>query len=194
MEAVFVASTFTSALLLFFIEPMFTKMALPLLGGSTAVWSTAMVVFQFLMLAGYLYAHALSRLPLKAALIVHGALLALTLLALPIRLSTALGPTPAQGEAVWLVGLFIASIGLPFFALAGNGPLLQAWFARSPGAQGRNPYALYGASNLGSFAALIAYPVLVEPSAGLNWQTRAWSLGFLARLESPHAPRTSPAG
>jgi hypothetical protein len=180
VEAVFVASTFTSALLLFFIEPMFTKMALPLLGGSTAVWSTAMVVFQFLMLAGYLYAHALSRLPLKAALIVHGALLALTLLALPIRLSTALGPTPAQGEAVWLVGLFIVSIGLPFFALAGNGPLLQAWFARSPGAQGRNPYALYGASNLGSFAALIAYPVLVEPSAGLNWQTRAWSLGFLA--------------
>ena len=181
VEAVFVASTFTSALLLFFIEPMFTKMALPLLGGSTAVWSTAMVVFQLLMLAGYLYAHLLSRhLSLRAALIVHVALLALTVFALPIRLSTALGPTPTHGEAWWLVGLFMASIGLPFFALAGNGPLLQAWFSRTASAEGRNPYALYAASNLGSFAALIAYPVLVEPSAGLNWQARAWTLGFLA--------------
>ena len=181
VEAVFVASTFTSALLLFFIEPMFTKMALPLLGGSTAVWSTAMVVFQFLMLAGYLYAHLLSRyLPLKAGLMVHVALLALTVFALPIRLSTVIGPTPTHGEAWWLVGLFLTSIGLPFFALAGNGPLLQAWFSRTAGAEGRNPYALYAASNLGSFAALIAYPVLVEPSAGLNWQARAWTLGFLA--------------
>lgn len=181
VEAVFVASTFTSALLLFFIEPMFTKMALPLLGGSTAVWSTAMVVFQALMLAGYLYAHLLTRrLPLKAALVIHVALLAITVFALPIRLSETLGPAPTHGEAWWLVGLFLASIGLPFFALAGNGPLLQAWFSRTAGAEGRNPYALYAASNLGSFAALIAYPVLVEPAAGLAWQTRAWTLGFLA--------------
>jgi len=181
VEAVFVASTFTSALLLFFIEPMFTKMALPLLGGSTAVWSTAMVVFQFLMLAGYLYADLLSRrLPLRAALIVHVTLLALTVFALPIRLSTALGAAPIHGEAWWLVGLLLASIGLPFFALAGNGPLLQAWFSRTASAEKRNPYALYAASNLGSFVALIAYPALVEPSAGLNGQARIWTLGFLA--------------
>ena len=180
VEMVFVASTFTSALLLFFIEPMFTKMALPLLGGSTAVWSVAMVVFQLLMLAGYLYAHVLSRaLPLRLALIVHLMLLGLTLFALPIRLSGQLGAAPTHGEALWLIGLFLASIGLPFFALAGNGPLLQAWFSRTALAEGRNPYALYAASNLGSFMALIAYPVLVEPALGLTVQTRAWTLGFL---------------
>ncbi|MCZ8188074.1 MAG: fused MFS/spermidine synthase [Beijerinckiaceae bacterium] len=178
--AVFTLAIFTSAFLLFAIQPMFTKMVLPLLGGSPSVWSVAMVFFQALLLAGYLYAHLLTtRLSPRIAAFVHLALMAITLLALPIAISDRLGTPPAEGQALWLIGLFLASVGLPFFAIAGNGPLLQAWFARTGHPHANDPYFLYGASNLGSFAALLLYPVAIEPMLNLRAQTLGWSAGFV---------------
>jgi hypothetical protein len=175
----FTLAIFTSAFLLFFIQPMFTKMVLPHLGGSPAVWSIAMVVFQSLLLAGYAYAHlSVTRLSLKLSTGLHVALLAVTLLALPIAVSDRLGAPPSEGQAFWLIGVFLLSVGLPFFAVAGNGPLLQAWFARSGHEQASDPYFLYGASNLGSFAALILYPVLFEPLFSVRWQAWGWTFGF----------------
>jgi hypothetical protein len=175
--AVFSATSFLSALLLFCIEPMFSKMVLPVLGGTSAVWSVAMVVFQGLLLAGYIYAWAITtKLPLRSALYVHLGVLIAASFFLPVAMTTMLGEPPAQNIALWLIALFLVSIGLPFFAVAANAPLLQAWFARTT--QGGNPYFLYRASNFGSFVVLLSYPVVIEPLWGLSSQSRLWTIGY----------------
>jgi hypothetical protein len=179
--ALYAATLFVSALLLFAVQPMFAKMVLPRLGGAPAVWSVAMVFFQGALLAGYAYAHLLCRLlpPGRAALI-HLAVLAAAALTLPIGVAAGFDVPPQSGVAFWLVGLFAASIGLPFVALAASAPLLQHWFAASGHAQARNPYVLYAASNLGSFTALLAYPFVFEPLLRLGTQARLWSVAFAA--------------
>jgi len=180
LVAAYVATLCLSAALLFGIQPMFAKMVLPRLGGSASVWSVAMVFFQTMLLAGYLYAHLLTRwLGFRWAVVFHMAVLAVTFLALPIAIAQGFGRPPADGEAPWLFALFAASVGAPFFAVAGNAPLLQAWFARSGHPDAGNPYFLYGASNVGSFASLIAYPLLVEPNLTLHQQSEAWTYGFV---------------
>lgn len=167
-----------SALLLFIVEPMFAKMALPTLGGSPAVWSVAMVFFQTAMLLGYVYAHVLTKiLPMRAGALVHMALLGLAFLCLPVALHT--GEASQEHPALWLIGVFAFSVGLPFFALSAQGPLLQAWFARSGHPRAHDPYFLYAASNIGSFAALIAYPFLIEPLFGLSVQAASWTIGYV---------------
>src|ERR1700682_6277311 len=146
---VFTAALFLSATLLFAVQPMFTKMVLPLLGGSPSVWSVAMVFFQAVLLLGYAYAHALTRwLSPRQVVVAHVALLALAFATLPIGIAQSFGTPPGDGAALWLLGLLAASIGLPFFAVAANAPMLQAWFARSGHKQAADPYFLYGASNL----------------------------------------------
>src|SRR5438105_15680469 len=130
--ALFAGTLFLSALLLFVVQPMFTKMVLPRLGGAPSVWSVAIVFFQAALLAGYAYAHLLTRLaPGRTSVIIHLVVMAAACLALPLSIAAGWGAPPALGEAFWLIGLFVASIGAPFFALSANGPLLQAWFART---------------------------------------------------------------
>lgn len=176
---VFAGTMFVSAVLLFTVQPMFAKMVLPMFGGSPSVWSVAMVFFQAVLLAGYGYAHLLVRfLPQRAAVGVHLTVLAVAFAALPVALSADAGRPPETGAEIWLVGLFLVSVGLPFFAVSATAPLLQAWFARGLHAQAGDPYFLYGASNLGSFAALIAYPLVFEPWLTLRDQSAAWSGGF----------------
>ncbi|MGL5138762.1 MAG: spermidine synthase [Beijerinckiaceae bacterium] len=175
----FTGTILISAFLLFAVQPMFTKLVLPQLGGSPAVWSVAMVFFQGLLLAGYLYAHLSTRyLGHRTAVIVHGALLVASFLMLPLTVSDAFGEPPVDGQAFWLIGVFAASVGLPFLALSATAPLMQAWFARSGHPAAGNPYQLYVASNIGSFAALLLYPLLVEPMLSLNAQTRSWMILF----------------
>jgi SAM-dependent methyltransferase len=177
--AAFSAAIFISAALLFVVEPMFTKMVLPRLGGAAAVWSVAMVFFQATLLAGYAYAHLLTRFaPGRASVLIHLAVLLIACLALPLQLAGGWGQPPSAGEAFWLLGLFAASIGLPFFALAANGPLMQAWFVRTDHPSARDPYFLFAASNVGSFLALISYPMVVEPFLRLREQTWLWTVGF----------------
>jgi precorrin-6B methylase 2 len=176
--AVFIAAIFVSAALLFVVQPMFTKMVLPQLGGAAAVWSVAMVFFQTTLLAGYAYAHALTRFASgRASILIHLAVMAIACFALPLHIATGSSP-PAEGEAFWLLGLFAVSIGLPFFALAANGPLLQAWFVRTDHPAAKDPYFLYAASNVGSFLALLSYPVMIEPLVRLGDQTLFWTIGF----------------
>src|SRR5215217_2579534 len=177
----FAAALFLSALLLFAVQPMFTKMVLPVLGGSPAVWSIALVFFQALLLAGYCYAHLLARYASTgAALALHLGLMLGAALILQIAIPAGWTSAPADGEAFWLLGLFAVSVGLPFFALAANGPLLQAWFSRSGHRRAGDPYFLYAASNVGSFAALVAYPLAVEPLLRMQEQTAGWCIGFAA--------------
>src|SRR4051812_20818816 len=173
---VYTAAIFTSALLLFSVQPLFTKMVLPRLGGSPAVWSVAMVFFQSLLLAGYAYAHFLMRARSRLVPVaVHLVLLAVALLTLPLGIAGGWGEPPARGTAFWLLGLFAVSIGLPFFALAANNPLLQAWFVRTGHPDGPDPYFLYASSNIGSFLALLSYPALLEPMFTLRTQNLIWT-------------------
>jgi hypothetical protein len=176
---VYTASIFVSALLLFSVQPLFTKMVLPRLGGSPAVWSVAMVFFQSLLLAGYAYAHYLMQIRNRMIPVaVHLLLLTIALLTLPLSIASGWGEPPTSGYAFWLLGLFAVSIGLPFFALAANNPLLQAWFVRTSHPSGRDPYFLYAASNIGSFLALLSYPVLLEPMFTLRTQNMMWTIGY----------------
>ena len=176
---VYTAAIFTSALLLFSVQPLFTKMVLPRLGGSPAVWSVAMVFFQSLLLAGYAYAHYLMTLKSRVLPVaIHLAVLVMALLTLPLSIAGGWGEPPSSGYAFWLLGLFGVSIGLPFFALAANNPMLQAWFVRTGHPDGPDPYFLYASSNIGSFLALLSYPVLLEPMFTLRTQNLIWTGGY----------------
>ncbi|WP_262030730.1 spermidine synthase [Microvirga sp. Mcv34] len=183
MLPLFATTIFLSAFLLFGVQPMFTKMVLPTLGGSPSVWSVAMVFFQALLLAGYAYANLLvTRMRRGVAVAIHVALLALAMAGLPITVIAFGDPEPSGGTAFWLLGVFAASVGLPFFALSANGPLLQAWFGQVGHKQSADPYFLYAASNAGSFLALMSYPLLIEPWLRLGEQSLLWAslYGLLA--------------
>lgn len=179
--ALFAVAIFTSASLVFIVQPMVTKMILPLLGGSPAVWNTAMVFFQCALLAGYLYAHLLQRITsLKGQVLVHLAVLVVAALFLPLQINGLLGDPDTNTPIFWLLATLALSIGAPFAILSATAPLLQAWFARLQAGtrSGQNPYVLYAASNLGSFLALLSYPVLIEPLSALSQQRVAWSIGY----------------
>ena len=178
--AAFGFAIFLSASLLFSVQPLFAKVVLPSLGGSPSVWSVALVFFQGTLLAGYFYAHLLTRhLPGKRSVIVHLLVMTAAVLALPLGIAGGWGRPPTQGAEFWLLALFAASIGLPFFALSANAPLLQAWFARTGHPSAKDPYFLYAASNIGSFLSLLSYPFVVEPFTRLSEQTNFWSALFV---------------
>jgi hypothetical protein len=177
--ATFTAAIILSASLLFVVQPMFTKMVLPRFGGAPSVWSVAIVFFQAALLAGYAYAHWLTRYaPGRLSVAIHLAVMIAAAFALPLSIAAGWDRPPPAAEALWLIGLFAASIGLPFFALAANSPLLQAWFARSDHPAAKDPYFLYAASNVGSFLALVSYPIVIEPFVRLGDQAWFWSIGF----------------
>lgn len=184
-SVVFGTAILLGACLLFQIQFLLAKLVLPWFGGAAAVWSTCLVVFQVLLLAGYGYAHALARRPRRLQVATHAAVIGITLVLLVVRAVTwpspvTPGPTWAPGPGgspEWqIVGLLIAAIGLPFLVLASTSPLLQHWFAeRYPG---RSPYRLYALSNLGSLVGLLSYPIVVEPFLDIHAQGRAWTVVF----------------
>ena len=179
---IFAVAIFTSAALVFSVQPIMGRLLLPWLGGSPSVWNTSMVFFQAALLVGYTYAHLLQRIgSLRVQVGIHLGLLVLALMAFwPLGLSEMMG-LPDTGRPIsWLLASLAVSVGAPFAVLSATAPLLQAWFARvrQGTGEGANPYVLYAASNLGSFAALIAYPAIIEPTTGLSLQTLGWSVGY----------------
>ena len=176
-RALFVATVLTGSFLLFLVQPLVARLALPQLGGAPAVWNSAMLVYQALLLAGYAYAHAIARLALKRQAIIHLIVLVVAGLTLPIGLAD-LAPPASQGlEALWVPILFALTIGPVFFAVSAQAPLMQRWYAANP--EAGDPYWLYAASNLGSFAGLLAYPLFLEPNLPLGSQSWAWSAGYV---------------
>ena len=179
----FAVAIFTSAALVFVVQPMVTKLVLPMLGGSPSVWNTAMVFFQTALLAGYGYAHLLQRLTsMRAQMATHLVLLLLAALFLPLKINGVLGDPDPNAPIGWLLATLALSVGAPFAVLSATAPLLQAWYARVRvgHADGKNPYVLYAASNLGSFLALLAYPLILEPLMTLSGQRASWSGGYAA--------------
>ena len=172
---VFGITLFTSALLLFWVQPMIARMLLPLLGGTPTVWNTCMVFFQAVLLLGYAYAHFLTRhCSPVAQLFIHGTLLFAALALLPIALPENAAPWQAD-PFWWLIKSLCLMAGLPFFIVSTTGPLLQSWFSRLNNNAARDPYSLYAASNLGSLIALLGYPVFLEPWLRLRDQTQLWT-------------------
>ncbi|HRH13393.1 MAG TPA: fused MFS/spermidine synthase [Azonexus sp.] len=165
---------FLSAFLLFQVQPMIGKMILPWFGGSASVWTTCMLFFQMILLLGYLYSHwVVARLSPRRQSQLHIVLLLASLLVIPIAPSDAWKPTGAENPTLRILGLLLASIGLPYFVLSTTGPLVQAWFARER--SGHIPYRLFALSNFGSMLALIAYPLAIEPVLPTRLQSWAWS-------------------
>lgn len=176
----YAATTALSAFLLFLVQPIIAKQILPWFGGSAAVWTTCLLFFQLVLLAGYFYSDALIRRvkPGRQA-IIHTVLLVLSLLVLPIIPREAFKPDApvAAGPAGQILLLLAATIGLPYLMLSTTGPLVQAWFARRY--EGGKVYRLYALSNVASLAALAAYPPLIEPHASGRMQSWGWSAGYV---------------
>jgi hypothetical protein len=174
---VYAATIFLSAFLLFQVQPLIAKFALPWFGGSAAVWSTVLLFFQLLLLAGYLYAHILIKyVAPRLQFWVHAALLIVAMATLPIIPSPALKPMGGVDPTFQILKMLALTVGLPYTLLASTSPLLQAWFVRTH--TGAVPYRLFALSNLGSMLALLSYPSLVEPFLRLGMQAWVWSAGF----------------
>ena len=181
----FALSIFLSAFLLFQVQPMIGKFILPGFGGTPAVWSTLMLLFQVLLTSGYAYAHWLMR-HRKWQSLIHLALLSLTGIVLAMRAVFAASPImpsisasnqSLRSPVLEITQLLLLSIGLPFFVLAANGPLMQAWFSQNY--PDRSYARLYALSNVGSLFGLLTYPVLIEPNLSLRAQGWMWTIGFL---------------
>src|ERR1700683_3085708 len=175
---IYAATIFLSAFLLFQVQPLIAKFILPWFGGSAAVWSAALLFFQLLLLAGYLYAHCLIRyLKPKQQFWTHASLLILSLATLPIVPSAMWKPSGGDDPTLRILLLLGATIGLPYGLLSATSPLLQAWFLRThPG--GAIPYRLFALSNFGSMLALLSYPFVIEPRMALSRQAMVWSAGY----------------
>ncbi len=176
----FLVTLFLSAFLLFCVQPMIAKIVLPLLGGSPAVWTTCMVFFQAALLAGYAYAPCFNHLAgRRRQTLLQTGLLLLPLLVLPfgIPADAARSLSPEANPTGWLFSLLLGMVALPFFVVATSAPL-YSWFTRSGHPAAADPYFLYGASNLGSMLALLAYPLVIEPNLRLPQQSLGWASGY----------------
>jgi SAM-dependent methyltransferase len=176
---VFALTALVSASLLFLVQPMFAKMALPLLGGAPNVWITCMLFFQAMLLAGYAYAYLSARwLSMSRQVSLHALIVLVPLMVLPIGISTSTAPPDDANPTLWLLSLLAVTVGLPFLAVSASAPLLQRWFSLGFHTHSADPYFLYAASNAGSVAGLAAYPLLLEPLLKLGQQSQLWGGGY----------------
>lgn len=190
----FCATIFLSAFLLFQVQPLISKIILPWFGGSPAVWTTCMLVFQLLLFGGYTYAHVVSKwIPPRIQQIIHLVLLVVATL-VPVVPPASWKPEDSSQPVLRIMLLLLGTVGLPYFMLSTTGPLVQAWFSRAfPGA---SPYRLYSLSNIGSLLALITFPFVFEPYLELGYLAIIWRLAFAifallcstCALNTPEAP------
>ena len=177
--ALFVLSVLASASLMFLLQPLLARMLLPVFGGSPAVWNTCMVFFQVLLLAGYAYAHeSVRRLGIARQMLLHGVIVLASLALLPHALQSSGVDTSRPELAV--LGLLAGLAAAPFFVLSTNSSLTQRWFSVASFRGSGDPFWLYAASNVGSLVALVAYPLLVEPTLGVRAQLHYWAIGYVA--------------
>jgi hypothetical protein len=173
----YAATIFLSAFLLFQVQPLIAKIILPWFGGSAAVWSAAMLFFQISLLAGYAYAHWLTRKAARVQMRVHVVLLLASCTLLPILPNPYWKPTAVGDPTLRILVLLAVTIGLQYFLLSSTSPLLQAWYVRRTGS--KVPYRLFALSNFGSMLALVSFPFLVEPTLSSRQQAYGWSGAFV---------------
>jgi hypothetical protein len=176
--ALYAATIFVSAFLLFLVQPIMAKQILPWFGGSANVWTTCLVFFQTTLLLGYAYADlVVRRTSARTQIRIHVALLALSCIVLPIVPGAQWKPIGTESPSLLILALLAATIGLPYFLLSTTSPLVQAWFARS--FPGRSPYRLFALSNLASMLALLGYPIGLEPWVTTRFQSYGWSAAYV---------------
>ncbi len=176
---IFSLTLLLSATLLFVVQPMFSKMILPLVGGSPQVWNTAMLFFQVCLLAGYAYAHGTTKfLSIRVQAVLHVLLIVLFAFVLPFSIPSGWYPPEGGDPTLWQLTVMATTVGGPFFILSGSAPMFQRWFSHSGHKDADNPYFLYGASNLGSMSSLLLYPILIEPFLTLHTQAATWAFGY----------------
>lgn len=160
------------------------KMLLPRLGGTPAIWTTCMLFFQVLLLAGYSYVvMTTSWMGVRKQALLHSLLLLLSILYLPLALAGNTDSTFEQNHpALWLFGYLLRAIGLPIFLISTTSPLLQKWFTHTGHRSAADPYFLFAVSNAGNLLALISYPLLLEPNIKLSRQTYLWVVGYVVFL------------
>jgi hypothetical protein len=180
VSGLFATAAFAGAALLFLVEPMSAQLVLPLFGGASAVWITALVFFQAVLLVGYGYAHLSARLLGSRQRFLHMAVLLAPLLTLPIALPENASPVGHRSPALWLLVVLLVTVGGPFLAVTTASPTLQRWFSQSGHESAGDPYFLYAAGNLGSLLALLSYPLLIQPHLTLGEQTRLWKWFYVA--------------
>jgi hypothetical protein len=182
LTGLFTATVTLAAALFFAAQPLVARQFLPLLGGTPAVWTTCMLFFQAALVAGYVYAHALSTLHIRAQVATHASLVLMTLVwsGDPLRAMAGAIPPPRSSPTYWLLGRLVSTAGLPMLLIAATAPLAQRWFARLGRANSADPYFLYAASNLGSLTALLSYPLVIEPRMRIGEQARLWGFGLWA--------------
>ena len=196
-------TAFLSAFLLFQIQPMIARAILPWFGGSATLWTVAVLFFQLGLLAAYAYAHVvLHMLSPSRQRILHLALVALSLLTLPVAPRDVLQPAGDQEPVLSILRVLFRAVALPYFVIAASAPLLQGWYAQDTESSARrarlpSPYVLYAVSNVGSLLALLSYPFVIEPALGLRLQFGVWSAAYgcfaaaLAYLAWPRASRAA---
>lgn len=162
--------------MLFIIQPIVGKIVLPSLGGVPSVWTTCMIFFQTTLLVGYIYAdQSTKRLGITKQSIIHIFLLTGSLIALPISIDLTGASDAWQQPSFWLLTRLAISAGFVFFLIASNAPMLQRWYSFTNQKDSNDPYFLYAASNIGSLAALLGYPFLIEPFISIQAQKHIWS-------------------
>jgi len=170
-------AAFAAAFLLFAVQPLVAKRILPWFGGTPEVWMVCLAFYQLALFVGYAYAHGLIRfVPPRSQVLVHAALLGLAVLVLPVLPEESWRSITPDSPRLQILAMLTVFVGIPFCALASTGPLIQTWFAQRHA--NSSPYRLYAVSNLGSFAALLAYPLWVEPRFSISATGEAWSLAF----------------
>lgn len=174
----FALATFSCSALIFWVEPLVGKQLLPLVGGVPAVWNVCLLFFQLALLAGYATAHGLTRLTSARA---QAGVYLLIALAAAVLLPVEFGDAPfdATRPVAWLLGQLSLELLLPFIVLAAAAPLLQHWYSRTAAASAGDPYFLYAASNAGSLIALLAFPLLLEPTLRIRTQNSVWAVAFV---------------
>ncbi len=178
MAVLFASVLFLNAFLLFWVQPLFAKMVLPVLGGSPSVWTACMLFFQAALLAGYAYSHAgLAWLGIRRHAALHVLTVWLPLLVLPVGVAQVSAASAVAQPVVWLLTIVATTVGLPFVVLSATAPLLQRWFSAARTGVS-DPYWLYAASNAGSMVALLAFPTLLEPSFPVREQAIIWQYGY----------------
>lgn len=178
--ALYALTLLISSALLFVVQPMVAKMIQPVLGGTPAVWNTAVVFFQATLLVGYLYAHlSVKWLGTRRQAILHLAVLAIGVAFLPVAFDAPADTTVLEAPTFWLLATLALGVGWPVFAVSTSAPLLQKWFSTVRHWRAADPYHLYAASNAGSILALAAYPLFLEPRLGLRAQSAMWMAAYL---------------
>jgi hypothetical protein len=177
IKAYYACTIFLSSFLLFLVQPMIAKVILPWFGGTSTVWITCVLFFQLALLGGYLYAHALiSRVSPVRQLLIHASLLIASVFFLPVIPSSSWKLPSSITPSLYIMGLLVATVGLPYFLLSTTSPLLQAWFARRYSKA--LPYRFFALSNLASLLGLLSYPFLIETTLTLRGQSTIWSIAY----------------